>query len=668
MAAPFAQCATYADFINREHGAVMAGAPAHDITVGADEWVIFGTKWGALNALAANSILSTNGQNGNAGAAPAVGEWGALSGAAVAAGINPGLAISLYSAQLRLDEQNTLPLIQGMPALPRKEVSVIVGKIAPPGVAGALHGDSNVVGRNLRMAQLSLPDAATNIAARDLVSAISSKTFTGKLTIFLNADSICCKIFYDFICKMTDIIYDKSKIDIWMNNTKVVSNGVKTAGAGADLKCDGVALTCKNGLSTAKHSVFTEELSYMYSEVVRLMTNHTNMLNSGFLPNVANGGPTPLETALNKFKNFLTVLLRYDYMITGNTDARKERFRLQAAHALYSGKNWMAPNVAVPVAPGTDPEGYNNYLFDTSNAEYNTFFTNLAAANAVGSFFTAEEITLLKGCVPVSALPTFAGVGSINPSRADTMCGMSRIGAGDDTAAGVAGNPAPTNAGGLHTGAPAGANAAANGLLGYHCVDAVGMQMAGPAPAVLGDARSHMNSYTFDMSISGAPSAINWTCERIAQPKTRYGIDKNAANAGATFFVAAGAGAAAAAQGLSTAAKGLNYKEFMLMLILQLMAGYDAIINAERGGAARAIWPAAGAPVAYPPPDAATSLLARTYYMDNWPAPFACAYAAAADRGAASISAIAPPNAVILPEHSTPIAQSIVRYVKSCLS
>jgi hypothetical protein len=646
--ASFPRCQTYAKFINIEHANVMSGTQVtHPNVIDAKEWVIFGTKWDTLSG-SPNNILSTDGANGAGGiggigvarGVPAPGVWGALSQNAVAGGITPGLARVLYS-KLRLNEANTLPLIQGMPPLNRTDVSIIVGKIAPQSARLVpLFLAANDVGRNLRMAQLSLPDAATNIAAKDLIADISRKTFEGKLTIFLNQNSICCKTFYDFICKMTDIIYDKSKIDIWIDATRIIENGVKT-GTNVVLTCDGVALTCKNGLSTAKHSMFTEELSYMYSEVVRLLTNHTNMLNSSFMVTNANrDGSTPLETALNKFKNFLVVLLRYDYMITGTTDARKERFRLQAADALFKGANYMNNN-----------DNYDNYLYNTDG--YNSFFTNVVRAGSANgfSFFPRDVAVLLAHFLDEN--------GPINPTNINLLVGgvvvtnllrgITHNGAGRNNQGIV--NPDGTNAGGIP-----------GGTQGYHAYFAgSAIQANNTTDWTRGNNAAHgrLNMYNYDMSIVGTRSEIYWTCERIADPKGRYGI--NGTHAGL------GIGAAT----LHPSAKGLTYNQFMILILTQLMCNYDNIIIADiynvpglptvdDADATDASNYVVGVNAPYVTP-ATSSLLARTYYMSKYPTYFRSSHALPYAVGVPTVG-------IHNPNGSTPIAQSIVRYMKACLS
>lgn len=665
-------------FLDAEHaGASTLGLPAGPVGLltTSGNWFIFGTKYETLGRDApgagAVALADTNMIIKDFGVAPllaavgakAPGTWGGFNPAVTAAGLiaKPifpeygNLSITDTITAVRMHTTAAAGIIDGRDA---SLVNVIVGNNMPA-AGGVVY---------TRLAQLALPDVVANAAARDLIAAISKPTFDKQVIIYLNQRSICCKTFYDFICKITDIIYDKKRINIWYERALVVNGGVK--GAMADLKCDGVALTCKNGLSTAKHSVFTEELSYMYSEVVRLITNHHNMLNSGFatpaVPNLA--AVTPLETALNKFKNFLAVLLRYDYLIRGDTNSRKERFRVQAADALLKGVRYMAD--------GNPGLGFENYLYTTSPSAgrglgggnaYATFFS-AGGANAK-SFFPVELITKItailaeRGNIPVADLRNYlGGAGAVGTNIHDgLMRGISWISTTQD-AAGVG---AATNAGGddANQGAVGAAAAAAGGsypdshyhdIFPYNPVGGNAFDWTGGGAGTCVNGR--LNGYYGDMSIVGPAEEIWWTCERIADPIGRYGIG---------LGVAATAGAAP--EVLNPAAKGLTYNQFMLLLLTQLMKAYDDIVFAENGnvvrGNADVLPTAAAANIPFVDPANPTSLLARTYYMSNFPAMFMCAVGAATPN---LLTTLAAPDAVIPAVHETPISQSIVRWFTKC--
>ena len=634
-------------FLDAEHtdASTLAAPPGLLTTPG--NWFIFGTKYETLGRDApgagAVALADTNMIIKDFGAAPLLvavaaklpGTWGGFNNTVTAAGLlaKPifpeygNLSITDTIQSVRMHTTAALTTIDG-----RSDslVNVIVGNNMPA-AAGVVYP---------RLAQLALPDVVANEAARDLIAAISKPTFDKQVTIYLNQRSICCKTFYDFICKITDIIYDKKRINIWYERALVVNAGVKVGSVG-DLKCDGVALTCKNGLSTAKHSVFTEELSYMYSEVVRLITNHHNMLNSGFAPGaLANlAAVTPLETALNKFKNFLAVLLRYDYLIRGDTNSRKERFRVQAADALLNGVRYMADG-----AGGAGDFGFENYLYNNVAAAAPPgappanglgcldFFANYAAATPL-SFFTAVQTTKIhefmtdRGAIPdnnmtaiIAAPAVFAGL----------LQGIAFPGCKTY-------NPVATAPpGALNAGGTVGTNNTYSDFFG----DSILTPGGHPFGAVPG--QGELTRYNADMSIVGTPSDIHMTCARIADPHGRYGITPAAVNALGVLNT------------LNPAAKGLTYKQFMALLLMQLIAGYDNIVIQDvNGGAIRA----AGAGDPYP--IVADSLLARTYYMSDLPSLFRSA--------AANRQLVAQPDATLIAFGATPISQSIVRWIEKCL-
>ena len=626
-------------FINEENvGASAIGALFTD----PGNWFIFGTSKETLGPggpgnVDANMIIkdfTAAPPTLAAAAAKMPGTWGGFNNTVTVVGLAAVPMLFYFNNNSITDTIQNVRLYQtGPPGIDEGRVASLVEVIVGQNIAAA--GGAAYV----RLAQLALPDVIENEAARDLITAISKPDFDKQVTIFLNAKSICCKTFYDFICKITDIIYDKKRINIWHGGQLVVQNGVKTPAA-VDLKCDGVALTCKNGLSTAKHSVFTEELSYMYSEVVRLITNHHNMLNSGFAgadgPNLA--AVTPLETALNKFKNFLAVLLRYDYLIQGNTLARKERFRVQAAHALVQGLAYMADSTNAAAF------GFENYLYNTggaiaANSEgCRDFFANYVAATPL-SFFTGAHITKIHEFMIEQ--------GNINNADMTAVLGASVPGLLQGIAnpscknfyTNIVAFPAAGNAGG--------AVGAVNTYLSIF-QDATGVGVLIPAGAPIPAVNAALlNQYTRDMSIVGSASDIHNTCARIAEPGERYGVGYFAAVGGVP-----GAGEIAV---LNDSAKGLTYKQFTALLLMQLISGYDKIVEADTAGAA--IRPLAGAGLSYP--IAADSLLARTYYMSELPSLFRS--------GAGARQTVAQPDAILIVDGATPISQSIVRWIVKCL-
>jgi hypothetical protein len=290
-----------------------------------------------------------------------------------------------------------------------------------------------------------------------------------------------------------------------------------------------------------------------------------------------------------------------------------------------------------------------NYLYDThdnvpgaAGIGFANFFANIGAAGTAFSFFPADVQREIVSALTYKGDLTADLRGPGAAVAPNTLVGIDGPGCRnlfDNTLI----QPAAANAGGDITLA-AGIIPVNKYHLYFNYTSGAGAQAAAANafPAAPG---SLLQNYTHDMSVAGSEEEIHWTCGRIADPEGRYGIG----------FV--GAGGLAAAPAINAGATGLTYKQFILMLLTQLMAHYDSIVAADK-----AVLPLIARDP--PAPTNITSLLKRTYYMTADPA-----YFAATGGAPVALARVqpGPGGGLIPPANSTPIVQSIVRYVKSCL-
>lgn len=205
----------------------------------------------------------------------------------------------------------------------------------------------------------------------DFYIAISEETATKfKLIILLTDKNICSMKYYNFICNIIDMLYKKENLIIYYKK-EIIFNEGKFLKTSAKFECEGVALTCKNGLAISNNTTYTYELRYIYSEIIRLIS--VNFTKQATNYNDINNPHLQAEISLITFKNFLEVLLRFDYVLKDDNN-NNELFCVQAAAVLSSSE----------------------YIYDTT--EYAVFFENLDDDDddANISYFSSEACELFK--------------------------------------------------------------------------------------------------------------------------------------------------------------------------------------------------------------------------------------------------------------------------------